>query len=317
MAAELSALQGRPIRLRFALGCARTALVPPVAGSPPAASVRIVVATVALSVIGLGALAQQRETVAPATGRPGVVYEVAVIVLVLAAVVLHAWLVDRRARQFSAQAAVARRWGVAVGVVLGVLALLVTLPLRDGLSSPSVAGLAGVLVFPLVGCLLAGAAAARASGDRDSGYEAGLWAGRVAGSIVAIGLLVATLWATRWFANDPATISTFRRSLTAAGGAGYRTHFATIAGFVVSENIDTAFTGALVMFPLIGLVSGAVGGMIGSSRHLAPGYPARGINAGVVGGTPPRRQNPSPVERAPGDRHRGAVDAVAPRTRLA
>ena len=54
-------------------------------------------------------------------GRPGTVYEITVTLLVLAAVGLHAWLVDRRARQVSASSVVARRWGVAIGVVLGVL----------------------------------------------------------------------------------------------------------------------------------------------------------------------------------------------------
>jgi hypothetical protein len=50
-----------------------------------------------------------------------------------------------------------------------------------------------------------------------------------------------------------------------------QTHFRTITGFVLSENLDTALIGSLVIFPLIGFVFGALGGILGSADHLSRG----------------------------------------------
>jgi hypothetical protein len=270
MVAELSSLDDRPTRLRFALGCARAALLPPLADASPALGARIVVAGTAVAVIGLGVLVQRRAETAATVREHGASYELAVAVLVLAVVGLHAWLVDRRTRETSARAAAARRSGITAGVLLGALALLLSLPIPNILSSSPVGSVAAILTFPLmlVGCLLTGVVAARAGGDSASGHEAGVWAGRVAGSIMAIGLLAVTLWATGWLVHDPATISAYRDTFTTAHFASYHTHFRTIAGFVSSENVDTALISSLVLFPLIGLVFGALGGVVGSTHHV-------------------------------------------------
>ena len=272
MVAELACLQGRATRLRFALGCVRAALVAPLADPRPARAARVVVAAAAVAVIGLGGWAQQRAAVAPAVGQHGVAYELAATALGLAAIGVHAWMVDRRARDASTGAASSRRPGVIIGVILGISALVVSLPLPGAVFSSSAAGVVADVGFPLVigGCLLAGLVAARASGNRASGYQAGVWAARVAGSIMAIGLLAATLWATGWFVHDPATIRTYQDSLSAAHYTSYHTHFRTIAGFVVSENIDTALIGSLVWFPIIGLVFGTLGGALGAGRRPEP-----------------------------------------------
>ncbi len=274
MAAELSCLDGRSTRLRFALGCARAALLPPAAGANPAPGVRLVVAAAAVAIVGLGILVQRRAEAA-AIARHGGSYELAAVVLVLAAVGLHVWLVDRRARETSARATAARRSGVTVGVFLGATALLLSLPIPGASSSSWFGGVTAMLAFPLmlVGCLLTGVVAARASGDSASGHEAGVWAGRVAGSIMAIGLLATTLWATGWFVHDPATISAYRDTLATVHVGTYQSQFRTIAGFVSSENVDAALISSLVLFPLIGLVFGAVGGVVGSPR------PVRGHDA--------------------------------------
>ena len=179
-----------------------------------------------------------------------------------------AWLVDRRARETSPRAASARRAGITSGVLLGALALLLSLPLPGTWSSSALGNMAAMLAFPLllVGCLVTGVVAARASGDAAGGREAGVWAGRVAGSILAIGLLAATLWATGWFVHDPATISAYRDTLASAHFESYHTHFRTVAGFVSSENLDTALISSLLLFPLIGLVFGAFGGLVGAAH---------------------------------------------------
>ncbi len=272
MAAELSALDDRRTRLRFALGCARTALLPPLADGSAAPAVRIAIVAVVGAVIGLGIVVQRRAEAASAVGKQGASYEITVTALFLALIALHAWLVDRRAREASTRAASARRSGITAGIFLGALALLLSLPL-PGVSSPSVSSVAAILPFPLmlVGCVLTGVMAARASGDSASGHEAGVWAGRVAGSILAIGLLAATVWASGWFAHDPATISQYRETFSPEHFASYHTHFRTIAGFVSSENVDTALISVLLLFPLIGFVFGALGG------HAGP-HPERSHN---------------------------------------
>jgi hypothetical protein len=264
MAAELSSLDGRSTRLRFALGCARAAWFPPLGDARPAPGTRIVVAAVAAAVICLGIVVQRRAEEATAVGGHGAVYGSVVAVLVLAIVGVHAWLADRRARETSARAAAARRAGITAGVFLGALALLCSLPLPGAVASSALGNVAPMLVFPLllVGSLVTGVVAARASGDPATGHEAGVWAGRVAGSVMAIGLLATTLWATGWFVHDPATISAYRDALAATRAQSFR----TVAGFVSSENVDTALIGSLVVFPLIGLVFGALGGLVGSPQ---------------------------------------------------
>ncbi len=261
MSAELAYLEARPTRLRFALGCARAALVPPLAEAP-ARGARLAVVAAAMAIVALGVLAQRRVEVATAVARHSAVHEFAAALLALTAVALHAWLVDRRAREASRRAAAARRSGVVAGVILGLLTLALLLPWPGIRSSALGSGIVTLPLFPLVpvGCLLAGAAAARASGDGASGREAGVWAGRVAGAIMAIGLLATTLWASGWFVHDAATISAYRDVL----GAGYGTRFLTISGYVVGENLDTALICSLLTFPLVGLVFGALGGVVGS-----------------------------------------------------
>ena len=264
MAAELPSLDGRSTRLRFALGCAWVAWFPPLTGARSARVTRILVAAVAAAVIGMGIVVQRRAEAATAAGGHGTTYGLVVAALVLAIVGLHAWLVDRRARETSARAAAGRRAGITAGLCLGGLALWCSLPLPGISSAAALGNGAAMLAFPLllVGCLVTGIVAARASGDPASGREAGVWAGRVAGSILAIGLLAATLWATGWFVHDPATIGAYRDSLAAAHTGSFR----TVAGYVASENVDTALISALALFPLIGLVFGALGGFVGSAH---------------------------------------------------
>ena len=257
MTAELASLDGRAPRMRFALGCARAAWFPPLAGTRSALGARIVVAAIAAAIIGLGVVVQRRAATAIAARGHGAAYGFVVAVLVLTIVGVHAMLADRRLREASPRAHTARRAGVTAGACLGVLVLLCSLPLSGTSSSPGSA--AAMLAFPvmLVGCLVTGLVAARASGDPAGGREAGVWAGRVAGSILAIGLLAATVWATGWFVHDPVTVGAYRAGLDGLDGATYR----TVAGYVSSENLDTALISALVLFPLIGLVFGAAGAL--------------------------------------------------------
>ena len=114
------------------------------------------------------------------------------------------------------------------------------------------------------GSVLAAVAATHANRDA-SGYQAGVWAGRVAGAVMAAGLLAATVWAPGWFTHDPTVIRSYHDTFTTAEYANYHTHFDTISGYVVSEDLDSAIIGALILFPIIGFVFGALGGAIGAN----------------------------------------------------
>jgi hypothetical protein len=77
-----------------------------------------------------------------------------------------------------------------------------------------------------------------------------------------------------------------RDSLPGEHFASYHTHYRSVAGFVLSENIDTAMIGSLVAFPFVGLVFGCLGGLLGAARQ--------GSQRRTVGGVWPEAQ-----ERAP------------------
>ncbi len=89
-----------------------------------------------------------------------------------------------------------------------------------------------------------------------------------AGLVLIVGLLILTLAATGWFVHDPAVISQYRDSLSPEHFASYHTHYATITGFVTSENSDTALLGGLIWLPLICATTGALGATLVRRRGV-------------------------------------------------
>ncbi len=88
--------------------------------------------------------------------------------------------------------------------------------------------------------------------------------------------MTVTLAATTWVTHDPAVISAYRDTLNPAHYANYRTHYATITGYAMSENSDTALLLGLIWLPLLSLAFGKLGGVIGSSHaDEAPRPPTR------------------------------------------
>jgi hypothetical protein len=125
--------------------------------------------------------------------------------------------------------------------------------------------------------------AARTCDERGAGLAAGVWAGRVAGWILAVGLLAMSLWASRWFVHSAVTINAYRSTFSSGQFGSYHTHFRSIAGYVLSENIDDAVGSSLLLFPLLGLAFGSLGGALvlsarfpGEARKAASMVPPPG-----------------------------------------
>ena len=269
---ELGYVEGRADRWRFAVGTVRVALVAGPVAPYRARSPRVAVVAVVTAVVALAGVVQHRVVTGDRLGLgSGAGVEVAATLVAVAALAGQGWVAGRQVQMFSPDAVTARRWGIAAGVPMGVVVLLVVLPLTGDLGVP-VAVLPGLVPgVGLVGCLVAGVGAARAAGDRTVGRRAGGWAARVAGAIVTVGLLSATVWAGGWFARDPVTVEAYQAAAGSGRAVGSSTHLGSIAQFVAAQNLDTALMVGLLVFPLLGYASGTLGGRLGAHRGPTPG----------------------------------------------
>jgi hypothetical protein len=227
------------------------------------------------SVIALGAAADWAASTSPGVGQHGTLYNAIAVAVGLAAVAFYAAVALRNLGSTSVGASAARRCGLAGGLVVGGVMLAANAPLV-----PSLLGDRGYelvtslgLVMVLFTCVLMGALAARAAGDRLAGVRAGMWCGMLGGAILAIGLLALTLGATGWFTHDSSTIQIYRDSLSPAHYSSYHTHFKSITGFVLSENVDTALIGGLLWVPALAVVFGSLGGALRRGRSEPAGSP--------------------------------------------
>ena len=105
--------------------------------------------------------------------------------------------------------------------------------------------------------VVAGALAARHSGEVASGTIAGLWAGMVSGLITFLGLMVVTYLFLAVLRQDPDNLLEFQRS-----------HAADLSAFLVGDSLAGAINHLWLVGPLLGTAAGTLGGAIG--RQLAP-----------------------------------------------
>ncbi len=152
------------------------------------------------------------------------------------------------------------KYGLLFGILLGAFQVVLTL-LTNYLNLGSFAlfiTIAGV-VLALVVYLLAGIRASQETGRVGTGAFAGLWAGVVSAIIAFLGALLLA------YVN----LNTLRQQAAAAAqAAANQTHQAlpaTTDQLLLSTAAITALTG-LVASILLGLVVGAIGGMIGRGR---------------------------------------------------
>lgn len=263
MIAELDQLTGRWPRLRFALGCARAALLLPPRPGAATQAVRIVAATSLAAITGLFLYTRYRLLGAtypgPNSQRGVLGIEVDLLFLTVAAVFAMTALV--RCRPTERRVRTARLYGATAGVVVGGLALTASLP---GLAVQDVNGLAAnnwILLAALAATLAAGLAAARSSHNPRAGKEAGWWAGSIGGAILFIGLTTLSYTNTTWFTHDPASIHAFDSYAPPA------THFKTITAQILASNLENAAMIGILVLPILGFVLGALGGALGGATN--------------------------------------------------
>jgi hypothetical protein len=105
--------------------------------------------------------------------------------------------------------------------------------------------------------VVAGALAARHSGDVVSGTVAGLWAGLVSGLMTFLGLMLVTFLFLAVLRRDPDSLREFQRS-----------HAADLSAFLVGDSLAGAINHLWLVGPLLGAAAGTLGGAIG--RQLPP-----------------------------------------------
>ncbi len=263
LVAELDSLTGAQARWSLALGSVRIVFARPhrELRSAPVQQSMIVVA--ALAVVAVATYSHIRTGADALTGGHGVLstaVTASVVILLLAA---EAGLASRRTRSAEPGAAVARRWGIPGGVAMGVaLIISETPPLARSGPLWAVGALLVGLGTPLVIAVLA----SRAAHDGGAGRNAAAWTGALGGFVFLIGLMAITFTATAWFAHDPGTVRSYHDSLSPAHFASYGSHYNSITGFVISENMDTALFGGLLWLPLVALVAGGLGARFSHGR---------------------------------------------------
>jgi hypothetical protein len=240
MSAELGHVVGKRARLQFGLGCvwaaavicARSAIARPAHGT---AFIRVFVLAGVGAAIGLGAYGLVRYPGLRSGFNPwasvGLLVALLVVYVVSALVLSSDW---------SSEAAVARQYGMAGGVAIGVAWLAMLFPpwgLRAWVGVPLLVALfvpAGIAVF-----------AARSTGNARAGSRAACWAGLVGGLVVFV------VWVTMTYVRaggpyDPGLIRDFQRS-------GAR----DLATYAVSDDLGSGLV-LLVLVPLVALALGSL-----------------------------------------------------------
>jgi hypothetical protein len=259
MLAELAGVRGSRSRWRFGIGCVRavtvlrlrTSLTEPGRGG---AGVRAVVlgalaATVALAGYGLVRYPGLRS-------GPGVWLSLAAFLVI---VLGYAWTALALSRGSTAEAGIARRYGLAAGVVIGAAWLLVLAPAEVSKSLVFVP-LAVALLGPVCVALLAG----HASGNAGPATAAAVWSGLVGGLLVFI-VWVAATYSDDGRPYDAQMLRDFHRS---------GSH--DLIAYAVSDNLGAAL-GLLVIIPVVALALGSLSGRLAADRSPAtrPAPPRR------------------------------------------
>lgn len=273
MLAELDHVEGRLPRLRFAAGCVRVALFPPRDSAATWRAAQHAIVVVAVAALVLAVAIQARIDTSPSTGGHGSLYTGVATASCVVVAGTYLLIALRWSRGATARAIAARRHGVVAGVLVGIVTVVGNTPLTNRVFAGDYGVVAATALWwsAVAGiALAAGVLAAREAPDQGAAPRAGLWAGLTAGVVLILGLLSLTLFATGWFIHDPTVIALYRDSLSPLHGAGYHTHYGTIAGFVMSENSDTALLLGLIGLPLICTSAGALGGALGAKAVREP-----------------------------------------------
>jgi hypothetical protein len=264
MVSELDRVSGRRRRLRFALGCATLALLPPRPGAATR-TVRIIAATTVAAIAGLFLYTRHRLLGAsyPGPSSQRGVAGINVDLLFIAVVAVSAVTALVRFQLASRRARTSRVYGAVGGLVVGGVALAGSLP---GVAVQDVNGLQAndwFLLAALASTLVVGGAAAWSSHDPRAGKEAGWWAGAIGGVILFIALVTLSYTNTTWFTHDPAAVRAFHAYAPPAD----QTHYKTVTAMILDSNLDTGAMIGIGILPILGFALGALGG---ATERLRP-----------------------------------------------
>lgn len=257
MLAELAGVRGARARWRFSSGCSRVAIAQRLRASLTAPDrggrgvralvLAAVAATVALVALGLVRYPGLRA------GRSAWLALAAFLLIALA----YALAALTLSRGSSPQAAAARRYGLATGIVIGAAWLLILAPAEVSKSLVFVP-LSVALLGPVAVAVIAG----RATRSARAGTAAAIWSG------LAGGLLVFIVWVTVTYADDGRPYdSQMLRDFHHSGSHD-------LAAYAVGDNLGAAL-GLLVLIPVVALAAGSLSGRLAArpapaTRHAPP-----------------------------------------------
>jgi hypothetical protein len=175
-------------------------------------------------------------------------------VILAATLTGYTWMALAPPRAATSHIVVARRYGLAGGLLVGGLPVAGGAAATLGYGKP----LAGwSWLAAAVAAVGAGGLAGRSTGEARAGLQAGLWAGLVG----ALMLFVVGMWGTyaaagagRLIPHDAYTIRAFQQS-----------GLPDITTYVVGDNLGGSIM-LLVWIPLLSVTFGALGGALGASR---------------------------------------------------
>jgi hypothetical protein len=263
MQAEYASIDGRWARAVFLAGCARTVLWSALADDNASVGPRIAIIAGGFAILVLGLVSEVIVSSAPSSGGHGALYTVAATAIGIALLAVYLLAALRQVQVRGRAGTTGRRVGLLAGTVIGVIVVLGNTPIAGSPSEGWSAGIIALSTFAVVfgGAVVAGRQSATRTRDRRAGPAAGVWLALTSGAVLIVGLLGLTLLGVGWFTHDPATMQAYHRSLT-VDYPSYATHFATITGYVRSENQDTALIGGLFLLPIITMTGAAIGGLV-------------------------------------------------------
>jgi hypothetical protein len=263
--AEFESVEGRGARWRFALGCLRTALLPPrgigATGRGFAGAVMIALgACTGLQVYG---------RVRYPTGIAGAAGYGAVFVMFL---VVSVWMTLFGRPTIAAEARVARWYGTVGGVAVGALYVAAVSPSSNGRYAALLGGIGCAIAVP--------ALASRASGDPRTGVRAGLWVGLISGLVFFIGLMTLTYFAAGWWTHDHEAVSVYNAFGPVTEHGHSLAQWPGFAAFLARRESAVALLVGFILAPVSGVAAGAVGGLLGGHRHRGRRHRRRRLAAG-------------------------------------
>ncbi len=252
MRAEFGSIDDRGARWRFAMGCVRVACLP----NSRAIVSRVVVAgaVVACTTLEIYGRAQFPSQSAGYTA------------LFAGFMLVGVWTALGGVPGAETGGALARRYGTTGGVAVGIVLVAAVTPLAIG---------AYAVPFAVAVAMATAVGAVSASGDPRTGLRTGLWIALFGGLVFFIGLMTLTFAAAGWFTHDTEAVSVFNNFGPVTQHGHQLSQWPGFAAFLARRESAVAVLVGFIGVPLIAIVSGTVGAILGGHRRQRTPSPAR------------------------------------------